>query len=113
VAFTWRFHDSEPNLKESRSGNSVAAALVAGFKGEGIDFRGFSMCYVCVNRKGSDGLKIAVGCHPRWLAEQQKKGSRVELVDVFARALGLVAGARGGRLCELALGDLERVSLGR
>ncbi|KAH8743037.1 hypothetical protein F5883DRAFT_594420 [Diaporthe sp. PMI_573] len=104
VAFTWRFHDSEPKDPGD------AGALFVGFKGEGIDFRGFSMCYICVNRKGPDGLKIAVGCHPKWLAEQQRNGSRVELVDVFSRALSLVLGG-SGRLCDLALGDLEAASL--
>jgi hypothetical protein len=75
-------------------------------KGEKVAFRAFKMCYVNANRKGDEGLTIAIGFHEQWLAEQRRQGSSVELIDVYCNALEFCA-KNGADLHKLSLGDLQ------
>lgn len=64
------------------------------------------MCYVNANRKGADGVTIAIGFHQKWLAQQRQQGSTIELIDVYCNALKFCA-ENHADLQELSFGDLQ------
>lgn len=62
------------------------------------------------NRKGESGVVVAIGFHPRWLDEQRRRGSKIELIDIFSDALKFCAENSDG-LHELSMRDLQKVVL--
>ena len=65
------------------------------------------MCYVNANRKGDEGVTISIGFHQKWLAEQRRQGSSIELIDVYCNALKFCAD-NNENLHKLSLGDLQK-----
>jgi hypothetical protein len=104
AGFTWRFNDDDEPQESSTDGEPKQ--LIAGVKEEKAAFRAFKMCYVNANRKGDDGLTIAIGFHEQWLEEQRRQGSSVELIDVYCNALEFCA-KNSAELHKLSLGDLQ------
>lgn len=64
---------------------------MAGVEGERVGFRAFKMCYMNANRKGDNGVTIAIGFHQKWLENQRQQGSSIELIDVYCNALKFCA----------------------
>lgn len=65
------------------------------------------MCYVNANRKGDDGVTIAIGFHQKWLEHQRRQGSSIELIDVYCDALKFCAD-NNKDLHQLTFGDLQK-----
>jgi hypothetical protein len=105
AAFTWRFHDDE-HEQQSETG-SDPSQLIAGVKSEKAAFRAFKMCYVNGNRKGDNGVTIAIGFHQKWIEDQRRQGSRIELIDVYCDALKFCAD-NNADLHKLSLADLQK-----
>jgi hypothetical protein len=81
--------------------------LIAGVKGEKVAFRAFKMCYLNANRKGDEGVTIAIGFHQKWLEDQRRQGSKIDLIDVYCNALKFCADNNEG-LQKLSLRDLQK-----
>jgi hypothetical protein len=75
-------------------------------KGEKVAVRAFKMCYVNANRKGDEGVTIAIGFHQQWLEEQRRQGSSIELIDVYCNALNFCA-ENNADLHRLSFKDLQ------
>lgn len=76
-------------------------------KSEKASFRAFKMCYVNANRKGDKGVTISIGFHQKWLGDQRRQGSSIELIDVYCNALNFCADNNEG-LHKLSLRDLQK-----
>lgn len=107
AAFTWRFHDDDHD-QQSETGNSNH--LIAGIKSEKVAFRAFKMCYVNTNRKGAEGVNISIRFHLKWLEEQRRQGSKVDLVDIYSDALKFCA-ENHADLQKLSPRDLQKAIL--
>jgi len=83
---------------------------VAGIKDEKAAIRAFKMCYVNANRKGENGVHVAIGMHQQWIEEQRQQGCKVELVDIFCDALKFCA-ENNASLERLSLKDLQQAIL--
>lgn len=95
---------------EHEDAESGARQLVAGVKDEKAAIQAFKMCYVNANRKGADGVTIAVGFHQKWLQDQRDRGCKIELMDIFCGALKFCADNHAS-LQELSLEDLQKAVL--
>ena len=65
------------------------------------------MNYVIANRKGDNGVTIAIVFHQRWLDSQRPRGSRIELIDVYCDALKFCAD-NNADLHKLSLADSQK-----
>jgi hypothetical protein len=83
---------------------------VAGIKDEKVAMRAFKMCYVNANRKGENGVHVAIGLHQKWIEEQRQRGCKVELIDIFCEALKFCAD-NNASLQQLSLRDLQQAVL--
>jgi hypothetical protein len=106
AAFTWRFHDDDEPEEQVETGTDPSQ-LIAGVKSEKVAFRAFKMCYVNANRKGDEGVTIAIGFHQKWLKDQRRQGSSVELIDVYCDALEFCA-ENHANLHKLSFEDLQK-----
>lgn len=88
----------------------TARQLVADVKDERVAIQAFKMCYVNANRKGADGVTLAVGFHQKWLQDQKDRGCQIELMDIFCGALKFCADNHAN-LQELSLEDLQKAVL--
>jgi hypothetical protein len=108
ASFTWRFNDDGDEQQAGTQGS--ADQLVAGIKDEQVSIRACKMCFANANRKGENGVAIAIGFHQKWLEEQKRKGCTAELVDVFCDALKFCA-EKNASLEKLSLRDLQQAVL--
>jgi hypothetical protein len=103
ASFTWRFND-DGDEQESADG------LIAGITDEQVALRACKTCFVNANRKGANGVAVAIGFHQKWLDEQKRKGCTVELIDIFCEALKFCAD-NNASLQNLSLRDLQQAVL--
>lgn len=106
AAFTWRLHNNdEPEQQADLDPDH--SQLMTGVKSEKVAFRGaFKMCYMNVNRKGDKGVTITIEFHQKWLEDQRRQGSSIELIDVYCDALKFCAD-NNAALHKLLLADLQ------
>jgi hypothetical protein len=107
-AFTWRFKDDRDEQGAPTEGSSIQ--LVAGVKSEKVAIRACKMCFVNANRKGENGITVAIGIHQKWLNQQKTRGCKVELIDIFCDALKFCAD-KNASLQTLSLRDLQQAIL--
>jgi len=108
ASFTWRFNDDGDEQRPSAQGGTDQ--LIAGVKDESVSLRACKMCFANANRKGKNGVSVAIGFHQQWLDEQKRKGCTIELVDIFCKALRFCA-ENSDELQKLSLRDLQQTVL--
>ena len=101
AAFTWRFQDGDD------VGTDGVGQLIAGVKAEALAIRASKMCLANANRKGIDGVNVAIGFHQQWLDDQRRRGSNIELIDIYVDALRFLA-EKHEDLERLSLDDLQK-----
>ena len=108
TAFTWRFVDDGEQQDAAIKGR--ARQLVAAIKDEKVSVLACKMCSVNANRKGENGVHVAIGMHQKWIEEQRQQGCKVELIDIFCDALKFCAD-NNASLQKLCLRDLQQAVL--
>lgn len=107
VAFSWRFKDDA----ERENLEAAATQLVIGEKAAKYTSQAAKMCFVSANRVGNTGVNIGIGFHKEWLKDRQDQGAKIELIDIYLRALEFCA-KNYSRLSSISLSDIESVTLG-